>query len=193
MFADKCLKAMTEIKDRETKETHKASGRKTDEAHKVSGRRVNEARRAFRNYIKLPMSRDVNDTTLQDFFDNRMLVVQAIQRGIPYTLFQHIKELTPFSDKDWAEFLNLSVKSLQRYKAEKSYLFKPIYSEKIIELTEVTLFGMEVFDSSGQFYLWLNTPSYALGNMKPIELLRNSYGKDMVISELNRIDQGIFV
>jgi len=122
-----------------------------------------------------------------------MLVVHTIHRGIPYTLFQLIKEFTPFSDKDWAEFLNLSVKSLQRYKAEKTYHFKPIHSEKIIELTEVTLAGMEVFDSSEQFYLWLNTPSFALGNMKPIELLKDSYGKEMVLSELNRIDQGIFV
>jgi len=173
---------MTEIKERETKE-----------AHKASERRIKEARRAFRSYIKLPGKKNVDNTTLQDFFNDRMLVVHTIYRGIPYTLFQHIKELTPFSDKDWAEFLNLSMKSLQRYKVEKSYCFKPIHSEKIIELTEVTLTGMEVFDSSEQFYLWLNTPSYALGNMKPIELLKNSYGKEMVLSELNRIDQGIFV
>ncbi len=185
---------MTEIKERKTKEVHRVSQRETKEAYKASERRIKEAHRAFRSYIKLPGKRNAdNNATLQDFFNDRMLVVHTIYRGIPYTLFQHIKELTPFSDKDWAEFLNLSVKSLQRYKVEKSYCFKPIHSEKIIELTEVTLTGMEVFDSSEQFYLWLNTPSYALGNMKPIELLKNSYGKEMVLSELNRIDQGIFV
>jgi uncharacterized protein (DUF2384 family) len=29
--------------------------------------------------------------------------------------------------------------------------------------------------------------------MQPIELLKNSYGKEMVMNELNRINQGIFV
>ena len=50
-----------------------------------------------------------------------------------------------------------------------------------------------MFDSTEQFYLWLNTPSYALGNLKPAELLKDSYGKELVMGELNRIEQGIFV
>ena len=64
--------------------------------------------------------------------------------------------------------------------------------KKIIELAEVTNYGKEVFDSTEQFYLWLNTPSYALGNLKPTELLKDSYGKELVMGELNRIEQGIF-
>ncbi len=68
-----------------------------------------------------------------------------------------------------------------------------IHTEKIIELAEVTNFGKKVFDSNEQFYLWLNTPSFALGNLKPAKLLKDSYGKELVMAELNRIEQGIFV
>ena len=57
----------------------------------------------------------------------------------------------------------------------------------------VTNFGKKVFDTKEQFYLWLTTPSYALGNLKPSELLKDSYGKELVMGELNRIDKGIFV
>ena len=53
--------------------------------------------------------------------------------------------------------------------------------------------GNTVFDTETQFYMWLKTPSFALGNLQPIELLRDSYGKEMVVNELNKIDQGIFV
>ena len=73
------------------------------------------------------------------------------------------------------------------------FVFKPLQSEKIIELAEVTALGNAVFDSQQQFYLWLITPSFALGNMQPIELLKDSYGKEMVVNELNKIDNGIFV
>ena len=58
---------------------------------------------------------------------------------------------------------------------------------------EVTAIGLEVFDSHGDFASWLNAPSHALGNMKPAELLKDSYGKELVLNELHRIDQGIFV
>jgi putative toxin-antitoxin system antitoxin component (TIGR02293 family) len=131
--------------------------------------------------------------TYTDFFKNRMLLVHAIREGVSFDFFNLIKERTPFNDEDWASFLGISTKSLQRNKAKDSFVFKPIQSEKIFELAEVTNLGNEVFDEESDFYSWLNTPSFALGNLKPIELLKDSYGKEMVLGELYKIDQGIFV
>jgi putative toxin-antitoxin system antitoxin component (TIGR02293 family) len=130
--------------------------------------------------------------TYSDFLKNKMLLVHAIREGVSFELFSLIKEVTPFNDEDWASFLGISTKSLQRSKVKEDFVFKPIQSEKIFELAEVTNLGNEVFDTSTDFYAWLNTPSFALGNLKPIELLKDSYGKEMVVSELYRIDYGIF-
>ena len=77
-----------------------------------------------------------------------MLIIVAIRTGIPYSLFDLIQNYTPFSESNWADFLDISTKLLH---------------------------------------------SYALGKLKPIELLKDSYGKEMVISELNRINHGILV
>ena len=155
---------------------------------------VNEAISTYVQTISpLNMFTPLNkNLTYSDFLSNRMLIIHSIRKGIPYSLFKYIKANTPFTEVDWAGFLNISTKSLQRYKSEEDHIFKSIHSEKIIELAEVTNLGKEVFDTLDQFYLWLNSPSFALGNMKPVELLKNSYGKEMVINELNRIDQGIF-
>jgi putative toxin-antitoxin system antitoxin component (TIGR02293 family) len=131
--------------------------------------------------------------TYDEFLKNRMLIIHVIREGIPYELFNLIKEITPFSEENWASFLGISTKSLQRNKIKEDFIFKPLQSEKILELAEVTSLGNAVFDTEEQFYLWLNTPSFALGNLEPIELLRDSYGKEMVVNELNKIDQGIFV
>lgn len=127
-----------------------------------------------------------------DFFKDKMLIVQAIRKGLPYRIFNQIKSFTPFSDSDWADYLDLSTKTLQRYRDEVNFSFKSIHTEKIIELAEVTNFGMEVFGSSEKFYSWLNSPSYALNGLKPSELIKDSYGKEMVMAELNRIEHGIF-
>lgn len=130
---------------------------------------------------------------LSNFFSDRMLVVDVIRQGIPTSLFMSIKDMAPFSDQEWSDFLDISLKSLQRYKKESDYVFRSIHSEKIIELVEVTVVGLEVFDSQEDFASWLNASSHALGNRCPIDLLRDSYGKELVLSELHRIDQGIFV
>lgn len=131
--------------------------------------------------------------TYDDFLANKMLIIAAIRAGIPYSLFVLIQEYAPFSESDWADFLDISTKSLQRYRMVPQHLFKPIHSEKIIEIAEVTKVGIDVFSTIDKFKLWLNTPNYALGNLKPIDLLRDSYGKELVIGELTRINHGILV
>lgn len=168
-----------------------AMGYKEQKAQDLST--VNEAIGVYVRRINKSSRQKIDeDVTYSGFFKNKMLIIRAIRRGLPYKLFDKIKALTPFSEDDWAEYLNLSKKTLQRHRNEDDFFFKPIHTEKIIELAEVTNFGKEVFDSEEQFYLWLNTPSFALSNLKPAELLKDSYGKELVMSELNRIDHGIF-
>lgn len=131
------------------------------------------------------------DISYSDFMGDKLLMIQLIKEGVPYSLFNLIQHYTPFSEADWATLLHISAKSLQRYKqADKK--FGNLQSEKIIEMAEVTSAGLGVFGNMEKFRLWLHTPNYALGDLKPMELLGDSYGKDLVIGELTRINYGIF-
>jgi len=129
---------------------------------------------------------------LSHFLDDKMLLIFAIRQGISYSLFSSIQGITPFTEEEWAEYLNISTKSLQRYRKAPNHVFKPALSEKIIELLEVVHLGSQVFDTTDQFYDWLHSSSMALGGQKPAELIKDSYGKEMVIEELNRIEHGVF-
>lgn len=131
-----------------------------------------------------------NEITFTDFFSNKLLMIHLIREGVPYSLFNLIQHYTPFTESDWSNFLDISAKSLQRYKQSEKH-FKPLQSEKIIEIAEVTNIGLDVFGSMEKFKLWLDTPNFSLGGLKPIELLRDSYGKEMVAGELTRINHGI--
>ena len=133
------------------------------------------------------------NVSYENFLEDKMLIIVVIRVGIPYSLFDLIQNYTPFSETDWANFLDISTKSLQRYRTSPEHRFKPIHSEKLIEISEVTKVGLDVFGNIEKLKLWLDTPSYALGKLKPIELLKDSYGKEMVIGELNRINHGILV
>lgn len=130
--------------------------------------------------------------TFQEFVSNKLLISRVIHKGVTYALFDLVKKTTPFSEPDWAGFLNVSTKSLQRYRQEpKSFRFRPLQSEKIIEIAEVTSVGEEVFGDKEKFRLWLETPNFALGNSTPKDLLKDSYGKELVLGELTRISHGI--
>jgi putative toxin-antitoxin system antitoxin component (TIGR02293 family) len=130
--------------------------------------------------------------TYAEFLSNKMLMIGVIREGVPYSLFSLIQHFTPFSEDNWADFLDISTKSLHRYK-QTSKSFKSIQSEKIIEMSEVTKVGLDVFGEMEKFKGWLETPNFALGNLKPLELLKDSYGKELVIGELTRINYGILV
>ncbi len=131
--------------------------------------------------------------TYDDLLNDKHLIIVAIRAGIPYSLFRLIQHYTPFTENDWAELLDISTKSLQRYRQHTNHHFKPLHSEKIIEMAEVTKVGLDVFEDMDKLKLWLKTPNFALGKLKPIELLKDSYGKEMVIAELIRINHGILV
>ena len=120
-----------------------------------------------------------------------MLIIAAIRIGIPYSLFELILKYTPFL-RDRLGFVSEYFHQIAAaIRAESSVSFQAPAIEKIIELAEVTRLGLDVFGNMEKFRLWLDAPNYALGNMKPVELLRDSYGKEMVVAELNRINYGI--
>jgi putative toxin-antitoxin system antitoxin component (TIGR02293 family) len=130
------------------------------------------------------------EITFAELLSDSLLLSFVIREGLPYAIFDSIQRLSPFSEKDWSNILDLSTKSLQRYK-ESSTDLRPIHAEKILEMAEVTQLGLEVFGGMEKFSLWLHTPSFALGSVAPIELLGNSYGKEIVVGELTRINYGI--
>ena len=129
--------------------------------------------------------------TFDEFLNNIHLIVIAIQTGIPFPIFELIREKSTFTLAEFAKYLDTSTKTINRYKLDKKS-FKPIHSEKIIEIAEVVELGYDIFDSEEQFKQWLRTPNYALRSSRPMDLLKDSYGKEMVIGELTRIDHGIF-
>jgi putative toxin-antitoxin system antitoxin component (TIGR02293 family) len=128
--------------------------------------------------------------TYTEFLSNKMLMIYVIRAGIPYSLFNLIQDRTPFTEDNWAEILDISTKTLQRYK-QGSQIFKSIQSEKIIEMAEVTNIGVDLFGDLHKFKAWLELPNFSLGNLTPLELLKDSYGKELVLSELTRINYGI--
>jgi putative toxin-antitoxin system antitoxin component (TIGR02293 family) len=115
----------------------------------------------------------------------------ATQTGLPFNTFTTITNNIPFNQNEWSNVLHLSERTFQRYKKEKKK-FEPIYAEKILEITLLFNKGIMVFADANNFYAWLIQKNIAIGNIRPIDVLTNSFGIQMLRDELGRIEHGIF-
>lgn len=138
-----------------------------------------------KNIVKEPM---VAYSSLDD--GNVFMLINAIKRGIQYSFFERLATSIPFTLREWASFLHLSERSLNRYKKEK-LAFSNTASEKILEITMLNKYGIEVFGSQERLNSWFNSKNVALGGIKPKTLLDSSFGIQMLKDELTRIEHGI--
>lgn len=129
--------------------------------------------------------------SFEKLFDSRMTLLSFIQQGMTSDYFFALVNATPFSLTDWCTVTNIPYRTMLRYQKEPTIL-KPIYTEKVLAFAEVIQLGLEVFGSADKFQLWLYNKKFIFNDMRPIDLLQSSYGKDMVITELHHIEHGIF-
>lgn len=60
-------------------------------------------------------------------------------------------------------------------------------------MEEIKKLGLEVFGDNDKFNIWLETESQALNNKKPIDLINEPLGLEIIVSLLTRYKHGIFV
>lgn len=117
-------------------------------------------------------------------------LIDIAQKGISFKIFDSLSKKFPFSMQDWADFLHISGKTLSRYQKEDKS-FDVLQSEKILQIEMLYKRGEEVFGSSDNFLIWLQSESVALGKTKPQDLLGSVFGISLLMDELTRIEHGV--
>ena len=123
--------------------------------------------------------------------DNEFILTNMVRNGLSYNYFSDLSDRIHVGVQEWADYLHISERTIQRYKKEGK-VFDPIYSEKILLIELLYKKGIDVFEIEDNFYTWMDTKSIALGGVKPRDLLDTSFGITMVYDELGRIEHGIF-
>ena len=118
-----------------------------------------------------------------------ILIIKISQKGLTKGALSRIGKVLALTQKDLAELTAISLRTFQRYENDKK--LNPIVSESMIQLTEIIRLGFDVFEDRDTFIKWLNTANKALGQRKPIELLKFRTGSDLVRNLLGQIQYGI--
>lgn len=118
------------------------------------------------------------------------ILIKMVREGIPYHDFLAVSSLSPFTLKEWANFLNVSTRTLERHR-EENKTFRQEQSERILSIYQLLNYGVSVFGYKEGFFDWISAESIALGGVKPKDLLDTSIGINMVKDELGRLEHGI--
>jgi len=63
---------------------------------------------------------------------------------------------------------------------------------KLLEVTDLFLYGESLFGSKEDFFKWMELPNTALGGMRPMELVGFPEGVSKVMDLLGRIEFGVY-
>ncbi|MEM9675971.1 MAG: antitoxin Xre/MbcA/ParS toxin-binding domain-containing protein [Bacteroidota bacterium] len=123
----------------------------------------------------------------KDAPDYQLQLINRIRSGVKKSEWKQLISSIGLTEKELEVILPSSISSMQ-----KKEVYDKETSERIYELARLYGLGYEVFDSKEDFKIWLLTPSPALGNKKPFELLDSSFGFEMVGSEITRIQYNVY-
>lgn len=117
----------------------------------------------------------------------KLELIDRIRSGVKKNEWKQLIRSIDSTEKEFELVLPVSISSMQ-----KKEVYGKETSERIYELAKLYGLGYEVFDSREDFKTWLMTPSPALGNKIPFELLDSSFGFDMVENEIIRIQHNVY-
>lgn len=112
-------------------------------------------------------------------------------KDFTYNEFKKIAVKTPFTQAEWASILHVSERTLQRY-AKNNGSFAPINAERALQIEKVLTEGEFTFGNIEKFYNWLKRKPYMLGGNLSFESLTSGNGIERVLTQLHRIQHGLF-
>ncbi|MGR3810087.1 type II RES/Xre toxin-antitoxin system antitoxin [Jiulongibacter sp. NS-SX5] len=117
-------------------------------------------------------------------------VINTAREGLSMQRVSALASQLSLSLQELGQILHLSLRTLQRYSAEK--ILDTDASAKALKLATLKIKGENTFGSTEAFNTWLREANPALNNQTPLQMLDTPYGFDLIEQILGRIEHGIF-
>ena len=115
----------------------------------------------------------------------------SLLKDFTFSEFKKIADKAPFTQAEWAAILHISERTLQRYAKSNSH-FAPINAERALQIAKILEQGKLTFGNTIKFYQWLKGNPYMLEGDLSLDSLSNFDGIEKVLTQLGRIQHGIF-
>lgn len=114
------------------------------------------------------------------------------QRNMPdlyYRDIVHIINFLGFLQKDLADFLHIDASTITRWKKNENAI-GVLRSKIVFDTDKIIKKGVRIFGSEQDFKEWLYLPNYALGDVRPLDMLKDPYGLEQLDGALESISWG---
>ncbi|MGK7395469.1 MAG: antitoxin Xre/MbcA/ParS toxin-binding domain-containing protein [Candidatus Cyclobacteriaceae bacterium M3_2C_046] len=99
-----------------------------------------------------------------------------------------------YNQKEIADILEIDASTLSRWKkSKKDESLNRLQTKVVLDIDQLIAKGIRIFGSEENLKGWLNSPNFALGDVAPIELIKDPYGIEMADSALEAISWGNFI
>ncbi|HSI76095.1 MAG TPA: antitoxin Xre/MbcA/ParS toxin-binding domain-containing protein [Lunatimonas sp.] len=119
-------------------------------------------------------------------------MVYQVDRGVHVTKFDQLLDHSGMQKQVLANLLGLDPRTIDNYR-KQGRNFPSLEGELLLKITQLFKVGEEVFGGVEAFRDWLNAPSEAFDQRKPITFLNTSTGVVLVQQALMRIVYGYAV
>ena len=114
-----------------------------------------------------------------------------VDSGLASEILQVIQNRLGLSNLELSELLMVSPRTIDRRKKEE--VLPSAESERSLRIARLTDLAAEVLGDMEKASSWFRKPNFALGNKKPIDLMKTEPGARLVERTLNSIRHGIHV
>lgn len=117
-------------------------------------------------------------------------IVRKVSQGLAFRSLLRFQENSLFSTKDVADLVSISLRTLNRRKAEGR--LEPEESDRLLRVTRLFAKALELFEGDASAArAWFYTPARALGGERPITLARTDLGSREVEALIDRLEHGV--
>ncbi len=121
---------------------------------------------------------------------NEMDLIKLSRHGVRKASLKSLTHYLGITMEKMSRLLHTSHRNIQR--KDEDELLDTLKTEKVLELAAFIKRGIDVMGSEDAFKEWLHSPILALGNREPIEFLDTTFGIQMALKVLGRLEQGVF-
>jgi putative toxin-antitoxin system antitoxin component (TIGR02293 family) len=122
--------------------------------------------------------------------DSDFNLIALTREGIKKSSLKSLAGYLGISMEVMSGLLHSSYRNLQR--KDDDDLLDTLKTEKVLELAAFVRRGIEVIGNKDSFIEWVHSPLASLGHKPPVEFLDTSFGIQVVIRLLGRLEQGVY-
>ena len=112
-------------------------------------------------------------------------------KELTYADFKKVADKVSFTQAEWADILHISERTLQRY-AKDNHVFAPGNAERLAWVEKVIQQAKLSFGKTDNLTTWLRRNPYMHDGNLSMQSLNSFEGIQQVLTQLGRIQHGIF-